>query len=236
MVDAACLALSLWKRRSLSMSFRVLVCGWIALTSAGLAAAQSQRPEDLARGKMLVAPRETRDPLFAQTVVLLVRYDASGAVGLVLNRPTDIPISRALRGIPGSAKHTDTVYVGGPVELDTVMAVARSAHKPEGAEEVFGGIYLVAAKSALEKALGEPANPGGLRVYLGYCGWGPRQLDNEMRLKGWYVFDRSESLAFDTAPATLWSRLVGRTETQIVQLLRFAEPYAYAQRTRSRLY
>ena len=199
------------------MYSRVLVCSLILLAGAGPLAAQSQRPEDLARGKVLVAPREAKDPLFAQTVILLVRYDATGAVGLVLNRPTDIPISRALHQIPGSAKHTDSVYVGGPVELNTVMAVARSPQKPEGAQDVFGNIFLVAAKTALEKALGQPPNAGALRVYLGYCGWGPRQLENEMRLKAWYVFDRNEAFAFDTTPATLWTRLVEKTETQIVR-------------------
>jgi putative transcriptional regulator len=193
---------------------RVLVC---SLISAVLLAAQSQRPEDLARGKVLVAPREAKDPLFAQTVILLVRYDSTGAVGLVLNRPTDIPISRALYQIPGAAKRSDSVYVGGPVELNAVMAVARSPQKPEGSDNIFGNIYLVAAKTALEKALGQPPNPGALRVYLGYCGWGPRQLENEMRLKAWYVFDRNEAFAFDTTPSTLWTRLVGKTETQIVR-------------------
>lgn len=199
------------------MFSRVLLCCCIVLTCVGPVRAQSQRPEDLAPGKMLVAPREGRDPLFAQTVILLVRYDATGAVGLVLNRPSDIAISRALRQIPGSAKHTDSVFVGGPVELETVMAISRSPRKPEGADNIFGGLYLLAAKTALIKALGEPQDSSGLRVYLGYCGWGPNQLDNEVRQRGWFIFDRNENLAFDKEPGTLWTRLVEKTETRIVR-------------------
>jgi putative transcriptional regulator len=191
--------------------------GLVALGCAGSLAAQSQKPEDLARGKILVTPRDAKDPLFAQMVILIVQYGTTGAVGLVLNRPTDIPISRALRQVPGSARHSDAVYVGGPVELDTVMAVARSTGKPEGAQEIFGGVFLVAAKTALEKALAQPANPAAIRVYLGYCGWGPHQLENEMRLKAWYIFDPSESLAFDKEPKTLWTRLVEKTEAEIVR-------------------
>ncbi len=180
--------------------------------------AQSKKPEDLAAGKILVTTRGTRDPLFAESVVLLVRYSETDALGLMVNRRTTLPISRALRELKAAAENASPVFVGGPVELDTVFALARAPRKPEGATEVLGDIYLIAAKPALEKALGGASNPSEMRIYLGYCGWGPHQLENEVRQGGWYIFNRSADLAFDAEPATLWTRLIGRAEAQMARI------------------
>jgi putative transcriptional regulator len=180
--------------------------------------AQSKRPEDLAAGKILVTVRDAPDPLFAKSVILLVRYSEDGALGLMVNRQTTVPISRALRELPGAAGHSDPAFVGGPVQLDTVFALARASRKPEGATEVFGDVYLISARLALEKAVGGAPNPGGLRIYLGYCGWGPHQLENEVQQGAWYIFNRSEDSAFDAEPATLWSRLIAKAEAQVARL------------------
>jgi putative transcriptional regulator len=165
----------------------------------------------------LVAPRGALGPPFAESVILLVRYSETGALGLMLNRRTTVPISRALSGMEGAAGHSDPIFVGGPVELDTVFALARAPRKPEAATEVFGNIYFIATKTALETALRGASNPSGLRIYLGYCGWGPHQLENEGK---WYIFNRSEDLAFDAQPATLWSRLIAKAE--LTNALNFA--------------
>jgi putative transcriptional regulator len=190
----------------------------LLFAGAGYLTAQSKRPEDLAVGKILVTPRNSPDPLFAESVILLVHYGEGGALGLMVNRRTTVPISRALREFPGASARTDPVFVGGPVELDTVFALARAPHSPEGAAGVLGDVYFITARGALEKALGGTTSPTGLRVYLGYCGWGPRQLNNEMRRGGWYIFDRSEDLAFDAEPSKLWTKLVAKAEDVMVRL------------------
>ena len=179
--------------------------------------AQSKRPGDLAVGKILVTPHDAPDPLFAESVIVLVQYSSTGALGLMINKRTTVPISRALEGIAGASKHSEPVFVGGPVQLDTLFALARAAVRPEGAAEVFGNIHFISTKAAMEKALAGATNPGGLRVYAGYCGWGPHQLENEMRLGGWYIFDRSEDLTFDADPATLWTRLEKKTGGMLVR-------------------
>ncbi|HVB35426.1 MAG TPA: YqgE/AlgH family protein [Patescibacteria group bacterium] len=204
----------------MKLNFRGLL-PLLALLLAGACClgAQSKMPEDLARGKILVAPRDSSDPLFAKSVILLVRYDKSGALGLMVNHRTTLPISRVLAGIEGAAGHSDPVFVGGPVELGAVFALVRTpGSKPEGASEVFGNIYFITGKTALEKALGGASKPDELRIYVGYCGWGPRQLDSEVRAGSWYIFDGSQALAFDEKPATLWSRLIGKTEERFARL------------------
>lgn len=200
---------------------RAITRSWVVLLAGAiLVAAQSKKPEDLAAGKILVTTRGTLDPVFAESVVVLVRLDQNGALGLMLNRRSAVPISEALHDLPGAGAHSDPVFVGGPVELDTVFALTRAAHPPQGAMAVFGKIYLVTAKPDLEKALAEASGQGQLRIYLGYCGWGPHQLENEVMHGGWHIFNRSEDLTFDPQPATLWPRLVGKAESQVARTRR----------------
>ncbi|HVB99817.1 MAG TPA: YqgE/AlgH family protein [Candidatus Dormibacteraeota bacterium] len=188
------------------------------LAGACCLAAQSKNPEDLAAGKILVAPRNSSDPIFSKSVILLVRYDKTGALGLMVNHRTTLAISRALPGVKGAARDSDPVFIGGPVELSGVFALARTPAKPEDETNIFGNIYFITTKTALEKTLDRNPNPSQLRIYLGYCGWAPHQLENEVLEGRWYIFDRSEAEAFDAKPSTLWLRLVSKTEQRFARL------------------
>jgi putative transcriptional regulator len=190
-----------------------------AILAAAGCFAQSKKPDDLGVGKILVTTRGAADPHFTKSVILLVRYNQEGALGLMIHRRSDLPISQALHEWKIAGGQSDPVFVGGPVELDTVFALHRGAKKPEGAEPVAGDINFIVARPALEKAIGAALKPTELRVYLGYCGWGPNQLENEMRYGLWYIFDHSEDLAFDDQPSTLWSRLIEKAEGKAARLL-----------------
>lgn len=194
---------------------------WIALVlSMSLnAPAQSRRVKDLAIGKLLVAPRNDPDPSFAHTVVLLVQHDGQSAVGLMINRRTKIPISEALQEWKPANEKSDQVYMGGPVELNGVLALLRLATKPDDAAHVVDDVYLASSRTSVEKALAARAGPGELRVYLGYCGWGAGQLENEVELGGWYIFSAKAGWVFDSDPASLWSRLIALTEQRIARNL-----------------
>jgi putative transcriptional regulator len=178
--------------------------------------AQSTRVQDLSIGKVLVARRDSRDPLFAETVILLVQYDHAGTLGLAINRRTDVPISRALSEFKGASKAIhDSVYMGGPVQVHNVLALLRSSNMPEGAAHVAGKVYLVSSKTILEKMLVAGAQAADLRVYLGYCGWGPGQLESETGHGFWHIFPSDADLVFDSKPETLWSRLIARVGQNI---------------------
>ena len=195
----------------------VMLCAPTALT------AQSVAVGDLGAGKLLVA-RET-DRRFAETVILLLEYDNRGALGLTINRRTDIPISQALKNAGG---WPEPVYLGGPVETTAVFALLRSRDEQEGTQRVIDEVNWVTSKEVLEKMLaegpskgasGEPTGgesekpgAGAMHVYLGYSGWGAGQLDYEVKSGSWYLFDGSADLVFDSDPGTLWTRLKARTE------------------------
>jgi putative transcriptional regulator len=188
-----------------------------ALCGAAVAAGQSRSTQDLGVGKLLVSSRGLGDPNFAESVVLLIQYDQHGTVGLMINRRTQAPISRVLKDVDAAKRGSEPVYIGGPVELDAVLALLRSQKKPEDATSVLGQVYVVSTKPALEKALAASSDSGDLRVYLGYCGWDAGQLENELRLGGWWIFEGEAGLVFDPRPESVWSRLISRTEQQIAR-------------------
>lgn len=190
----------------------------LGLLSASILLAQSRRPEKLGVGKLLVVPRQSPDPSFAETVVLLVHYAEDGTVGLVINRQTTLPVSSVLRDLKGSSNYSEPVYAGGPVQIEVVQALLQSPAGPHDAIHLFGNVYLVSKKVELEKALVAGKGSRELRIYLGYCGWSRGQLESEVNQGGWYIFDGSEGLVFDSNPSTLWSRMIARTELDIARL------------------
>lgn len=182
----------------------------------GLASAQSMDIKDLGAGKLLVAPRDAPDPRFAETVILLVSYERDGVLGLAINRPTDVPVSQALQGLKGAGNRTDPVYVGGPVEIEAIMGLLRSHTKPSAdATSVFSDLYLVSSKSLIEKTLAGGTDNSQFRIYVGYCGWTYQQLQDEMKVGAWYIFDGNAGMVFDAHPDSVWRRLINRTERQI---------------------
>lgn len=187
----------------------------VAALAAGVLAAQSQKPEDLAAGKILVTPRKSADPMFAESVILLVQYDETSALGLMLNTPTDIHISEALAELKGAKKSPDFVYLGGPMEPEGVMALLRGPAKTANLTHVARGVYMASTRRVLEDALSQGKRSAELRVYLGYCGWTAPQLREEVRRGAWYIFDSSDDVVFDPKPGSLWTRMIQRTELQM---------------------
>jgi len=203
--------------RAIAIIVSVLALGGSVFAQSILRGIQADS-DDLARGKFLIAPRESQDPNFAGTVVLLIHYDDDGAVGLVINRPTKLPISQLFEEIKAARKIDDVAYFGGPVELRDVLALCRSRKKPEASIPMFGDVYLLSTKAGLEKALSSKPTPKTLRVYVGYTGWAPGQLERELDLGAWRVLPGEEQSIFDTDPAGVWPRLIDRTEMRVAGL------------------
>lgn len=185
-----------------------------------LAVAQSQRVADLDVGKLLVAPRDPPDPNFAEAVILLAQFDKNAALGLMINRRTRVPLSRVLNQIKAANNRSDPVYLGGPVDLAVVLALLRSTTSPDKAPPVMPGIFLVSTLPLLERTLAAGAGPREFHVYVGYCGWGSGQLENEVKAGAWYIFTGDAELVFDSDPGTLWSRLIDRTKQRFAQTVR----------------
>jgi putative transcriptional regulator len=146
---------------------------------------------------LLIAKPELRDPNFSQTVVLATQTERGDTVGVILNRPSG-------RTHPRSG---EVLFSGGPVMREVLLALFRSAEPPAApAFPVLRGVYLSMHADNIEKLLsGERRN---YRLYSGFSGWAPRQLESEMQRDGWYVMPASEALLFRADTAGMWQELV----------------------------
>ncbi len=176
---------------------------------------QSKNPKDLGVGKLLVASRGLADPIFAKTVVLLVHFDSNSVVGLMLNRRSDVPLSRVFEQLKAAKSRSDPVYLGGPVEISAVFALLRSKAKPKSAERIVGDVYLIPTRSLFEKTLSARLDPGVFHVYLGYAGWTADQLRKEVEVGAWFIFQGDAQTVFNSDPDNLWSQMIRKTELKM---------------------
>jgi putative transcriptional regulator len=161
----------------------------------------------LARGKFLVANRSLQDPTFVETVVLLVDYDDHGALGVVVNRPTGVPLNAALPEVKELRKRKDPIFLGGPVARDRMVLLLRANAAPPESVQVFDQVYATGSLSALRRSLGHGE---AVRAYAGYAGWGPGQLDTEVQRGDWLIGPADSKAIFDDKPDDIWSRFVER--------------------------
>jgi putative transcriptional regulator len=173
---------------------------------------QFKDPKNLGVGKLLVASPNLVDPNFAKTVVLLIRSDDEGIVGLILNRRTDLALSRILEGLPGIKDRSDPAYLGGPVQVGAVTALLQSPDKIDGADHVFGAVYLISTKTLLEQTLARRPDPQVFHVYLGYAGWDNDQLRKEVELGAWFIFPGDAAAVFNSDPGSLWPQMIRKTQ------------------------
>jgi putative transcriptional regulator len=191
---------------------------WVVLALGAVTLAAQKAPFGLAAGKFLVASKDLGDPNFAETVVLLTRYDKDGAMGLIVNRPTRLRLASVFDKVTAAKDRTDVVYSGGPVGREGALALIRAGKKPPGSSPVLADIYLTGSLDVVEKMLMENAPPTDIRVFLGYSGWGPGQLDSEIEHGAWRVLPADLGSIFDANPGTLWRRLFRRTDFEIAHL------------------
>jgi putative transcriptional regulator len=172
-----------------------------------------------AKGKLLIATRQIGDPNFARTVILLVAYeDGGGAMGVIVNRPTPIPLVKILPQFDALTGGGDQVWLGGPI-LPTSLMVLQKAAKPGGdAEAVFGDVYVLTSRAAVEGLLGSKKRAGRFRAYAGHAGWGPGQLENEIERGDWLVVPAKPEVVFSEEPGEVWERLMERSEGEWTML------------------
>jgi putative transcriptional regulator len=140
---------------------------------------------------LLVARGDLRDPNFADSIVLVMNHLGPAPVGLVVNRPTEIPVSRLFPDLKRLAPLHDKVYFGGPVELESVWFLFRAARAPEHAIQAFGSIYLSANRELLLQLLARDKPMDNLRIFIGHSGWAPGQLEAEIAQGAWSL-ERAE--------------------------------------------
>lgn len=185
-------------------------------------------------GRLLVAAPVLTDPNFDRTVVLMMSHDLGGALGLVLNRLDPEPPSAHLAAWVAQGSSPRSFYEGGPVQRDGLIGVmAVSASKAAIARDeglltpfvtldahVVGTLDLARKADELD-AWGLSA--ADVRVFRGYSGWGPGQLDHELSRPGWLVVDAEIADVFTRRPGDLWRRVLARQRAPIAWLAQFPD-------------
>jgi putative transcriptional regulator len=160
----------------------------------------------LLKGQLLIAGGGLFDPNFRQTVVLVVEHEPGGALGLVLNRPSPVEVEEAAPALAELVPPRDPLYLGGPVEPQAAVVLAELA-QPELAEIVVFESVCLLTEDITERS------SGGLlraRVYAGYAGWGPGQIESELEESSWIVRPASAEDVFATTPQSQWASLLKR--------------------------
>jgi putative transcriptional regulator len=155
-------------------------------------------------GKLLVSSPSLLDPNFRRTVVLMTHHDEDGAMGLVLSRPSTLSVADTVPGLadlPGA----DSVYVGGPVQTDVIVALVELDEPNEEVPPVIGSVgYLPGEPDTDELEIAR------VRVFAGYSGWGPGQLEAELAEPAWIVVRAEPDDVFAPDPDELWRTVLYR--------------------------
>lgn len=159
------------------------------------------------RGRLLLAGPTLIDPNFFRAVVLVLEHTEEGAIGVILNRPTDLPVHEALPTWSSAVSEPEVVFVGGPVGAGTAIALGRGLD----VDELVGSFGMVDLDA-------EPDEFRDVRLFSGYAGWGAGQLESELAQNAWLTVPCDERVLFDIPFAERWhaaGRLLGIDLTTI---------------------
>lgn len=163
----------------------------------------------------LVATPDLGDPLFSQSVILMLpNSNLPLVVGLIVNKPTQIGLAKLFPRNPALKGLAQTAFLGGPVDVETPAVVYRAGHAAHQATELFDGVYVSLDPSfAIDMFKSRPV-AADVRLYLGRAQWAPEQLHGEMQEGSWYVVPAAPEVVFSAAPGQVWHTLVERARME----------------------
>jgi putative transcriptional regulator len=176
--------------------------------------------QELARGRFLIAGRRMEEPYFRKTVVLLIRYGKAGAMGVVINRPVEIKLSLVIPDIKELKNSKETLHLGGPVEPNKMLLLMKSAKTPPESMLIFGDVYLSSSREELRRMVKNTNTDKKFRVFAGYAGWAPGQLEAECARGDWHVLKADTTALFEKKTSEIWQELIHRFTVDWVHLKR----------------
>ena len=198
-----------------SFTLMSILLAAVACVAPGPVHAQAEKE----RTFLLVAKPGMMDPAFNKTVVLAVRTDDGGPIGVILNRPSTIDLRSLYPGRPELANRNDLIFLGGPVEPDALLFAFRSRSKPPKALFVADDIYVSGFSEVLAEILKHPENAAQQRFFTGFSGWAAGQLEDEIAEGGWYVLRFDARTIFDMNPVTMYEELFRRATVPRIEAL-----------------
>jgi putative transcriptional regulator len=153
---------------------------------------------------LLVAQAGADDPVFGDSVVLVMNNLADGPVGVIVNRPTAVAVAELFPDIGRLATVADKVYFGGPVEFGRIWFLIRASKPPAHAVRALEGVYLSGDRGLLRRLLERPDPMDGLRIFVGHAGWAPGQLEDEIAHGDWTLQQAGTDAVFSPRVVRPW--------------------------------
>ncbi len=223
------------RRRRVGTAIAVVVL-WASFAAPPARAQEPWRAG--AKPTFLVATRGLTDPVFGRTVILMLPPPTNIplVVGLIINKPTAVPVRKLFPDATALKSHTETAFFGGPVELTEPSLLLRAPRHAAEVTPVFEDISVTIDPTSVAGLLRDPEPAKDLRVFLGRAQWTPGQLHAEILEGSWYVVPVEAKFIFSADPDSMWRTLVGHAELQEVEatptgagdmfaLLRFAQAW-----------
>lgn len=211
----------------------VWAAAWLltSLTSPSHAeGVRAQNQPAVRAGMVLIANPSLTDPNFAETVVLICQAGPDGTMGLILNRPSEIPLTKALPSIQSPEGESHKVFLGGPVQPQGLLMLFQRTEQPGNTRHVFDRIYWGGNPKMIERMLTQPKADERFRVYAGHAGWAPGQLQAEIVTGAWTTAVADPASVFTENPETLWDDL----RTSVVKPRQFISyPFPHNSSNRS---
>jgi putative transcriptional regulator len=177
---------------------------------------------DRLSGRLLVASPTLEDANFRRTVILMLDHGDDGALGLVMNRPMDVDVSSVLPAWQPYTTAPGRLFQGGPVQLDSALGLVAMPGVTNGNGTEQAGVRLLIGSIGLVDLDARPEQiaPGlaGLRIFAGYAGWAPGQLEGEIAEGAWYVVDSEARDAFTDEPQQLWREVLRRQRGRLAMV------------------
>lgn len=197
------------------MRFALRICLVLVALAGPAGAAEGE-----ANAIFLVASPGLHDPNFRETVVLVTHPREGTPWGVIINRPLEQRLSEIFAEFETLKGSKDTLFFGGPVVPDGLVFLVRSPQPPPRAVAVLREVYFVGDVEWIEGLLRRPEPTQGLRVYAGYSGWGPGQLQAEIERGGWHVLPADAATVFEANPLRIWPELIKRATTTRTRVAR----------------
>lgn len=173
-------------------------------------------------GQLLLATPRLISPAFFRTVVLLLDHDENGALGVVINRPSELPVGAVLPAWSSAVSEPRVLFAGGPVAPESALAVgiASGAGPAQGFKALAGGYGLIDLDADPREVAGDLA---GARVFSGYAGWGTEQLEAEIVEGSWYVVNALPGDVLTDEPTSLWRAVLRRQPGELAYVATFPD-------------
>ncbi len=160
---------------------------------------------ELSKGKILISAPFLND-IFKRSVILLTEHNEEGSIGFIINKPTEFKLHEVIEDFP---KFDAKLFLGGPVQQDSLNFIHKANDILEGGIEISDGLYWGGDFELLKILIeNDSLYPDDFKFFLGYAGWSPQQLDNELKINSWYLNNPKTENIFDIDSSKMWGNIL----------------------------